>query len=95
MQKQVFIFSLLAILVSTLQAQTDIDALRFATPSVQGTARDIAVGNTMGTIGAEISALSTNPAGIAKFSSTEFSFTPALSINKTTSTYLNNSSKKK
>ncbi|MCB0507346.1 MAG: outer membrane protein transport protein [Bacteroidetes bacterium] len=94
MQKQVFIFSLLAILVSTLQAQTDIDALRFATPSVQGTARDIAVGNTMGTIGAEISALSTNPAGIAKFSSTEFSFTPALSINKTTSTYLNNSSKK-
>ncbi|HRB68191.1 MAG TPA: hypothetical protein PLO32_10405, partial [Chitinophagales bacterium] len=93
MRKQVLLYSLLFILVSTLQAQTDIDALRYATPNVQGTARNASVGNTMGTIGAEISALSTNPAGIGKFSSTEFSITPAISINNTSADYLNQSQK--
>lgn len=90
MLKQVFIYSLLTIFVSIAYAQTDADALRFSTPSVQGTARNVALGNTMGTIGAEISSLSTNPAGIAKFSSTEFSLSPAISIHRSKSTYLDN-----
>lgn len=93
MRKQVFIFGLMVTLVSALYAQTDIDALRYSTPSVQGTARNIALGNTMGTIGAEVSSLSTNPAGIAKFSSTEFSISPAIAINKSSSTYLDNTIK--
>ena len=93
MRKQVFIFGLMVTLVSALYAQTDIDALRYSTPSVQGTARNVALGNTMGTIGAEVSSLSTNPAGIAKFSSTEFSLSPAISINRSTSTYLDNTLK--
>ncbi|MDB5227521.1 MAG: hypothetical protein JWN78_1714 [Bacteroidota bacterium] len=91
MRKQVVIYSLLSILVSFSYAQTDVDALRYAMPSVQGTARNIGLGNTMGTIGADVSALSTNPAGIAKFSSTEFTLSPAISINKSTSDYLGNS----
>jgi hypothetical protein len=90
MRKQVFIYSLLTIFVSIAYAQTDADALRYSTPSVQGTARNVALGNTMGTIGAEISSLSTNPAGIAKFSSTEFSLSPAISIHRSKSTYLGN-----
>ncbi|MFN8294732.1 MAG: hypothetical protein U0T69_00985 [Chitinophagales bacterium] len=93
MRKQVFILSLLSVLVTVLYAQTDIDALRYSTPSVQGTARNVALGNTMGTIGAEISSLSTNPAGIAKFSSTEFSLSPAIAINRSSSTYLDNNTK--
>ncbi len=90
MRKQVFIFSLLTIFISFAYAQTDVDALRYSTPSVQGTARNIAVGNTMGTIGAEISSLSTNPAGIAQFSSTEFSLSTAIAINRTKSNFLGN-----
>ena len=93
MRKQVFTFSILSILVSFSYAQTDVDALRFSTPAVQGTARNVALGNTMGTIGADISALSTNPAGIAKFSSTEFILSPAIAINKSSSSYLNNTTK--
>ncbi len=93
MRKQVFIFGLMVNLVSALYAQTDIDALRYSTPSLQGTARNIALGNTMGTIGAEVSSLSTNPAGIAKFSSTEFSLSPAISINRSSSSYLDNTTK--
>ena len=72
MHKQVFFLHLLTIFVFTAYAQTDIDALRFSTTSITGTARNIGLGNTMGTIGADISTLGTNPAGIAKFSSTEF-----------------------
>src|SRR4051812_41700439 len=90
MRKQVIIYSLLSILVSYSYAQTDIDALRYSTPSVQGTARNIALGNTMGTIGADISSLSTNPAGIGKYTSTEFSISTAISINKTNSIYHGN-----
>ena len=93
MRKQVFTFSLLSILVSFSYAQTDVDALRYSTPAVQGTARNVALGNTMGTIGADISALSTNPAGIAKFSSTEFILSPAIAINKSSSSYLNKTHK--
>ena len=93
MRKQVFTFSILSILVSFSYAQTDVDALRYSTPAVQGTARNVALGNTMGTIGADISALSTNPAGIAKFSSTEFILSPAIAINKSSSSYLNNTTK--
>lgn len=90
MRKQVILFSLLSIVVSFAYAQTDVDALRYSTPSVQGSARNIALGNTMGTIGADVSALSTNPAAIAKFSSTEFSLSPAIAINRTKSSYLEN-----
>lgn len=93
MLKQVTLLCLLLIFVSLSDAQTDIDALRYSTPSVLGSARNIAVGNTMGTIGAEISSLGTNPAGIAKFSSTEFTLSPAISISKSTSDFLNNTSK--
>lgn len=91
--KQVFTVGLFAIFISNAIAQTDIDALRYSTPSVVGSARNIAVGNTMGTIGADASALSTNPAAIGKFSSTEFSISPAISINRSNSTYLDNSTK--
>lgn len=91
--KQVILFSLYAIFISTAFAQTDVDALRYSTPSVVGSARNIAVGNTMGTIGADASALSTNPAAIGKFSSTEFSVSPAISINRSNSMYLGNTTK--
>src|SRR4051812_8693925 len=90
MCRQVILLSLLTILISAGYAQTDVDALRYALPSVQGTARNIGLGNTMGTIGSDVSALSTNPAGIGRYSSTEFTISPAISFNKSNSTFLNN-----
>lgn len=93
MLKQVFVSFLLFGSVYVSYAQTDIDALRYGTTSIQGSARNIALGNTMGTIGADITSLSTNPAGIAKFSSSEFMVTPAIPINRSSSTYLGNTTK--
>ena len=94
MRKQVLLLSLLSIVIFFSYAQTDIDALRYSTPIVQGTARNIALGNTMSTIGGDITSVSTNPAGIAKFSSTEFTLSPGISINLTSSTFLDNITKK-
>lgn len=93
MRKQVILFSLLSIVMSFSYAQTDVDALRYSTPIGQGTARNIALGNTMGTIGADISCISSNPAGIGKYSSTEFTLSPEISINKSSSSYLDNTTK--
>lgn len=90
LQHRILLWSLLFLAFPSIYAQTDVDALRYSLPSVQGTARNIALGNTMGMIGADVSTLSTNPAGIAKFSSSEFTLSPAISINRSSSTYLDN-----
>ena len=41
MRKLILLFCTLSAYVSTLQAQTDVDALRYGTPDVQGTARNM------------------------------------------------------
>ena len=88
MKNLLVIFGLLAIFILKASAQTDIDALRYATPSLQGTARNIGVGNTMNVVGADISATHSNPAGLAKFSSTEITLSPGISFYKSNSNYL-------
>ena len=93
MRKLILLFCSIPAFTAALLAQTDVDALRYATPDVQGTARNMALGNTMGTIGADITSISTNPAGIAKYSSTEFVLTPAISIAKSSSSFLGNTTK--
>lgn len=93
MYKHILISFFIFITFHPLHAQTDVDALRYATPNVQGTARNMALGNTMGTIGSDISSVSTNPAGIAKYSSTEIVLTPAISISNSSSSFINNTTK--
>lgn len=92
-QKSLYASLLILLSHTIMRAQTDVDALRYALPNVQGTARNMALGNTMGTIGSDISNISTNPAGIAKYSSSEFVLTPAISINKSSSTFIGNTTK--
>lgn len=92
MKKTLVLFGLIAILIFNATAQTDIDALRYATSGLQGTARNIAVGNTMSTVGADISSTHNNPAGLAKFSATEITLSPGISFYKTNSNYLGNNS---
>jgi hypothetical protein len=87
--KRFFIISFFIVYsIVPIIAQTDIDALRYATPSLQGTARNIALGNTMDAVGADISNTHSNPAGLAKFSSTEITFSPGISFYKTNSNFL-------
>lgn len=89
MNKQVIYLVLVIIAYSqTIFAQSDADILQFSYWQNTGTARNIALGNTMGVIGADISNINTNPAGIGKFSSTEGSITLGVPIFNSTTSFL-------
>lgn len=73
---------------SVLLAQSDIDAFRFSQANWEGTARFIGAGGAFGAVGAEYSALSTNPASIGLYKRSEVTFTPFnLSFYKSESEY--------
>ncbi len=59
-----------------ISAQTLKDAVRYSFLEVGGTARTVGVGGATGALGADFSVLSTNPAGLAAFRRSEFTFTP-------------------
>ncbi|MFD2999716.1 OmpP1/FadL family transporter [Pontibacter toksunensis] len=67
----------------TAFAQTEVDALRYTQLGVTGSARVQGLGGAQTALGADISNLSSNPAGIGLFRRSEFSFTPALQFNTT------------
>lgn len=94
MKKILSFVSTMIIMVSfsaTLFAQNENDALRYSLINYGGTARFSALSGAYGAVGADFSSLSQNPAGIALYRKSEFSITPVLSSNNTTSVYLNQS----
>jgi hypothetical protein len=60
-----------------LQSQTIQDALRYSRLDFGGTARSMGVGGSMGALGTDFAVLSTNPAGLAAYRSSDFMFTPS------------------
>ncbi|MCL2290960.1 MAG: hypothetical protein FWC34_09720 [Bacteroidetes bacterium] len=92
MKKTLKKFALCIGLISLMQinvgAQNEIDALRFSELDWQGTARFMGAGRAFGAVGAEFSALNTNPASIGLYKRNEVTFTPmTLSIFKNASDY--------
>lgn len=73
---------LLTILSSTqIIAQIPDDALRTAWHTYNGTARNIATGGVMGSLGGDITAANVNPAGLGLFKTNEFVFSPSFALN--------------
>ena len=85
MKNQLF-FAAIAISI-TINAQNEIDALRYSTQDLLGTARYSSMGGAFGSLGGEFSALSSNPAGIGMYQFSEFTFTPTLNLNSSKSYY--------
>ena len=84
------IISLLILTVlsgSAILGQSLDDAIRFSQTNITGTARSAAMGNAFGALGGDFSSLSINPAGIAIYRSSEFSITPSLVYNNTSTSY--------
>lgn len=77
-------------LPGTAWAQSAAEAFRYSSDFLTGTARNVGVGGTMGSLGADFSVLSSNPAGIARYKSTEFTIAPAIPFGKTEGNYLGN-----
>lgn len=81
--------ALLSMLLSiTLMAQNEVDALRYSRLLHGGTARYMSMGGAFSTLGADFSALSTNPAAIGVYKKSELMFSPSLGYNKTEASFL-------
>lgn len=82
MKKEMKKTILAACLFSTVSlfAQEAFDALRYSMTEINGTARSMGMANAFGALGGDMTAVGINPAGIAVYRSSEFSYTPALSI---------------
>jgi len=88
--KRITSLILILALAKGASAQTAVDALRFSQSSLAGSARYISMGGAFGALGADMSAISTNPAGIGVYRRSEISFSPAYYAANTTSYYLGN-----
>lgn len=85
------IFSVFLIITAlSVNAQSHQDALFFSETDVIGTARTAAMGNAFGALGADISVLSTNPAGLGVYQSYDFAYSLNLSGRDMTSYYRGN-----
>ena len=70
------------LLISTfIYAQIPEDALRFSFFPQNGTARNLAIGGAMGSLGGDITAIFVNPAGLGNYKTGEFVFTPGFLMN--------------
>lgn len=78
-----------ALLAAAAQAfgQDVNEAYNLSNLTVQGSARSMGLGNTLGSIGGDFSSLSVNPAGIGVYRSSELTITPSLRLNSATAQY--------
>jgi hypothetical protein len=72
---------------ASVSAQTPEDALRMSWYTPNGTARYMATGGVMGSLGGDITAAHVNPAGLGLFKTHEFVFSPVFNLNKNTFGY--------
>ncbi len=79
--------AILTLATATVQAQDEKEVFLFSKWNPTSTARSLSLGNSMSSVGADFSALYTNPAGIAKYSKNEFMFTGAYKTADTKTTY--------
>ncbi len=66
---------------TTIFAQIPEDVLRYSFFPQNGTARNLAIGGAMGSLGGDITATFVNPAGIGNYRTGEFVFTPGMLFN--------------
>lgn len=85
--KQITLIFLLGIISVLSFGQTASDALRYSYWNYGGSARYMGTGGSMGALGGDYSAVITNPASLATFRRSEFSFTPGVLISGTDASF--------
>ena len=70
--KKIFLAALVAASVMPAAAQETYEIANLATPDLTGTARYVGMGGAMEALGADLSTMQTNPAGIGLFRSSQF-----------------------
>ncbi len=88
MKKLSFIAMLLVGTIITIDAQNEMQALRFSQFNPFGTARYAAQGGAIGALGGDFTSVVSNPAGLGLYRSSEFSFTPSFYWVNSTSDFM-------
>ena len=84
--KYIFSILILSFILSTNStAQTMSDVLRYSFVNPSGSARYIGAGGSMGALGADYSAISSNPAGLGAYWTNEFVISPSILSSRTDS----------
>ena len=78
MRKLSFIALLLVCVFPSVEAQNEMQALRYSQYNPLGTARYAAQGGAIGALGSDLSSVVVNPAGLGFYRSSEFSFSPSI-----------------
>lgn len=86
------LFSFLLISLG-LSSQVPEDALRYSFFPQNGTARNLAIGGAMGSLGGDITATFVNPAGLGLYKTSEFVLTPGFSLNNNKAQFRGSNSK--
>jgi hypothetical protein len=81
------LLSVLALQAISVSAQDVAEAYNLSNLTIQGTARSMGFGNTLGSVGGDFSSLSVNPAGLGIYRTSELTFTPSLKMNGASSQY--------
>ncbi len=89
MKRTIIILGLLVLTGYLARPQNQVDALRYSFTTPGGTARFTGMAGAFNAVGADISTLNTNPAGIGFFNSSEFTLSASVFASNTSSTYLN------
>jgi hypothetical protein len=76
------------LLLSTIiYAQIPEDAIRYSFYSQNGTARNMAIGGAMGSLGGDVNATFVNPAGLGFYKTNEFVITPGFALNNNSANF--------
>src|SRR5436190_5903142 len=68
-------------ITTVIQAQAPEDAIRYSFYPQNGTARNLAIGGAMGSLGGDLNATFVNPAGLGFYKTGEFVLTPGFFLN--------------
>ena len=94
MKKITILIAIFGLLITKVDAQSDIDALRFSqTPVLGSTARSLALGGASGALGADQSAVLSNPAGLGQYKTNVFNVSLGTNSLKNKSSYLSGSAR--
>lgn len=89
MKKSIIILVMLTLNGFISFGQNEVDALRYSFLVPGGTARFTGIAGAFNAVGADLSTLGTNPAGIGLFKSSEFVFSASVFTSNTNTAYLN------
>ncbi|HAF29123.1 MAG TPA: hypothetical protein DCG75_08765 [Bacteroidales bacterium] len=89
--KKIFLILIVGLITSTFGYSQYVDnALKFSMNEYGGTARFVGMGGAFGALGGDFSSIAINPAGLGVYRGSELVFSPGLSYNSNSSTYIGN-----